>query len=160
MPGGRPTKYKPEYAEQAGKLALLGIKDEEIADVLGVSNATIYNWQNKNPDFLEAIKQGKTLSDAHIATRLFNRANGLTVKEKSKRTSADGSEVLTETTKELPPDTGAAIFWLKNRQPQLWRDNKGIVEDALAVLLTGIMDTSRGLPSQQAIEGEIEQKDG
>ena len=28
----------------------------------------------------------------------------------------------TVTTKEIPPDVTAAIFWLKNRRPEKWRD--------------------------------------
>ena len=37
---------------------------------------------------------------------------------------AQGNTVkLTEVTEEtLPPDTTAMIYWLKNRQPALWRD--------------------------------------
>ncbi len=30
----------------------------------------------------------------------------------------------TETTKHVPPDTKAAVFWLKNRRPDRWSDTK------------------------------------
>ena len=155
MPAGRPTKYKPEYAEQARHFALLGLADVDMAKQFEVEEKTFYTWKNKHKEFLQALKEGKEQADSLVAASLYQRATGLKVEEVTDR---DG--VVTRTVKELPPDTGAAMAWLKNRQPQLWRDNKGIVEDALAVLLTGIMDTSRGLPSQQAIEGELEQKDG
>ncbi len=35
-----------------------------------------------------------------------------------------GDITLTPITKHYPPDTVAAIFWLKNRQPAKWRDTK------------------------------------
>jgi hypothetical protein len=31
-----------------------------------------------------------------------------------------------ETERELAPDVTACIFWLKNRQPQLWRDRQDV----------------------------------
>lgn len=34
-----------------------------------------------------------------------------------------------EVTKHYPPDTTAAIFWLKNRKPNDWRDRKDITHD-------------------------------
>ena len=32
------------------------------------------------------------------------------------------NEITKVTTKEMPPDTRAQIFWLKNRQPKHWRE--------------------------------------
>ena len=44
---GRPTDYKPEYAEQAAKLCALGATDNDLADFFGVSEQTIYTWRKK-----------------------------------------------------------------------------------------------------------------
>lgn len=38
--GGRPTRYKAEYAQQAYKLCLLGATDKELADFFHVSGQT------------------------------------------------------------------------------------------------------------------------
>ena len=32
-----------------------------------------------------------------------------------------------EVTKEVPPDVGAAAFWLKNRRPDIWREKQNLV---------------------------------
>jgi hypothetical protein len=40
----------------------------------------------------------------------------------------EGEIITTKLTKHYPPDTTAAIFWLKNRQPGKWRD-KTIVDN-------------------------------
>lgn len=49
--GGRPTKYKPEYAEQARKYCLLGATDAELAESFDVAEATINNWKLAHPKF-------------------------------------------------------------------------------------------------------------
>lgn len=120
-PIGRPTKYKPEYAEQARKLCLLGATDEEIANFFDVNVATINRWKNDFPEFCESIKKGKILADANIAERLYRRAMGYEAPDVDIRV-VEGEIIETPLTKYYPPDTPAAIFWLKNRQRSKWRD--------------------------------------
>lgn len=120
-PGGRPTKYKPEYADKVYKLCLLGLTDNGLAAALDVDVATVNNWKKEHPEFFESIKKGKEIADAHIADKLYNRASGYSHAE-DKIFVHDGQPVIVPTIKHYPPDTAAAIFWLKNRQPQLWRD--------------------------------------
>lgn len=120
--GGRPTRYKSEYAEQARKLCLLGAIDKEIADFFGVSVATLNTWKTAHPEFLESLKAGKQIADANVAQSLYNRALGYTTKE-TKIASFEGRITDTlDVDKHYPPDPTSAIFWLKNRQPALWRD--------------------------------------
>lgn len=121
-PGGRPSKYKPEYAEQARKACLLwGGTDEELARFFDVDVATIYRWKNEHDEFCEAVKQGKAMADANVAQRLFERAMGYSHDE-DKIFQYEGEPVVVPTVKHYPPDTTAAIFWLKNRQPERWRE--------------------------------------
>ncbi|SDY78195.1 hypothetical protein [Nitrosomonas sp. Nm33] len=40
-PTGRPTSYRPEYAEQAYKLCLLGATDKQLAEFFNVVESTI-----------------------------------------------------------------------------------------------------------------------
>lgn len=120
-PIGRPTKYKHEYAEQTYKLCLLGATDEEIANFFDVNVATINRWKNDFPEFCESIKKGKILADANIAERLYRRAMGYEAPDVDIRV-VEGEIIETPLTKHYPPDTPAAIFWLKNRQRSKWRD--------------------------------------
>jgi hypothetical protein len=121
MPAGRPTKYKPEYVEQVYKLCLLNAIDSDMADFFGVSESTFYKWKEDHEEFSEAIKKGKDFADANVANRLYNRAMGYEHSE-DKIFNNNGEPMIVPTTKHYPPDTTAAIFWLKNRQPQVWRD--------------------------------------
>lgn len=122
---GRPTKYKPEYAEQVFKLCLLGATDEQLADFFGVSVQTIHNWTEQEPEFLESRRKGKEEADANVAHALYHRALGYSHPEE-KIFQSDGDIIRADTTKHYPPDTAAAFIWLKNRQPDVWRDKQQV----------------------------------
>ena len=125
--GGRPSCYTDKYAEQAYKLTLLGATNKELADFFDVCEDTIYEWKKVFPEFSESIKQGKIQADAEIASKLYHRAKGYEHSETKVFCSADkdGKGVITtfEVTKHYPPEVGAIAFWLKNRQPKIWRDS-------------------------------------
>jgi len=120
-PGGRPSKYEPEYAEQARKLAALGATDREIADFFGVHEATLYRWQQQYPELCEALKVGKEPADERVVRSLYRRAVGYSY-DSEKIMQFQGAEVRIPYVEHVPPDTTAMIFWLKNRRPDLWRD--------------------------------------
>jgi hypothetical protein len=123
--------YKASFPELARKLAMLGAKDVEIAGVLGISESTLNLWKTKHSEFSESLKAGKMVADAEVVDRLYQRACGYEHDEVDIKV-VDKAIVLTPIRKIYPPDTTAAIFWLKNRQRAQWRDK---VE-------TGITDTN------------------
>lgn len=118
----RPTKFDNTYCEQARKLCRLGATDKELSDFFQVSEATLNNWKNAHPEFLESLREGKALADAEVADKLFKRATGYEHKAVKITASPDGREHQTEYVERYPPDTTACIFWLKNRRPDVWRD--------------------------------------
>jgi hypothetical protein len=126
-PGGRPSKYNPAYCKQATKLCLLGATDKELADFFGIKEKTLNLWKKAYPEFLQALKDGKDLADSKVATRLFQRAMGFEHDSEEIKVVSDGmglgsSVVRVPVRKIYPPDTVAAIFWLKNRQRGKWSD--------------------------------------
>lgn len=137
---GRPTDYKPEYCDQAYKLCLLGFTDEQLSTFFEVAESTINKWKLDYPEFSESVRRGKDSADGDAAHGMFKRAVGCTVKEvtyeriDSKETlelSSDGEMIRDAykkkiVIKELPPETGASLNWLKNRQPAKWRDKQDI----------------------------------
>lgn len=129
-PVGRPSSYKPEFADQGYKLTLLGATDKKLAEFFEVSESTLNLWKLEHPEFSESITRGKELADGEIAESLFHRAKGYSHPEDDIRTVSygpAGSEiVITPTVKHYPPDTAAASLWLRNRQPKLWRDKTDV----------------------------------
>ena len=120
-PVGRPTKYKKEYDELVFKYCLLGVTDEQLADLLDVDVATINRWKNEHPEFCASIRKGKEDADAEIAKALYHRAKGYSHSE-DKIFNNNGEALVVPTTKHYPPDTAAAFIWLKNRAG--WRDKQ------------------------------------
>jgi hypothetical protein len=124
-PGGRPSLYKEQYAEQARKLCLLGATDKELANFFEVAESTLHLWKLEHPEFSEAIKSGKEQADADVADRLYQRAMGFEHPEVDIRV-VGGEIVQTPIRKVYAPDPTAAIFWLKNRQKAKWRDKQDV----------------------------------
>lgn len=123
----RTEKYldyvKPHLA-RIEHLCRMGATEEEICRKLGVSHAGFNNYKHKYPELLEAIKKGRTDADDTVEAALYHRAIGCVCREE--RSGDDGC---TSILKEYPPDVTAAIFWLKNRRPERWRDRHEIGVD-------------------------------
>lgn len=119
--GGSPEKFKPEYCRIAYQMCLLGATDIQLADALGVCETTIGTWKKRLEEFADALKRGKFIADAKVAEALYHRAIGYQHPDEEIKV-VDGQVVRVPTTKHYPPDTGAAMAWLKNRQPKQWRD--------------------------------------
>ena len=99
---GRPTVYRPENAEIARLACMLG--------------ATI-------PEFSVAVQQGREVADETVVSALFARATGMQQKM-TKVFCHRGQPVTADYIAYLPPDVRACIFWLRNRRPEEWRENR------------------------------------
>ena len=97
--GGRPSKLAKIDLGEVERLAGLGLTDEEMAIVLDIARSS-FSLYKKNKQFSDAVKKGKIKYDMEIIEGLRKNAKG--------------------------GDTTAQIFWLKNRQPDKWRDKRDI----------------------------------
>ena len=136
---GRPSLYREEYNEQAFKLCLLGHTDAELGLYFDVTETTINNWKIDHPKFFESIKEGRETADANVVKSLYRRATGYTQKV-DKIFQFQGEAVIVPTVEEIAPDTGAAMAWLKNRQPQKWRDKRDVEITGKLILFAGDED--------------------
>ena len=103
-----------------------GLTDDQIAANIGCSRTTLYDWYNKYPDILNAVKKGKEPVDIQVENALLKRALGYDYKETTTEIEDLGGgktkKHVRTVTKHVPADTTAQIFWLKNRKPKQWRD--------------------------------------
>ena len=146
MPAGRPTSFKPEYIEQATKLAALGATDREAAEFFKVAESTLYLWKHTQPAFSEALKTGKAVADERVVQSLYRRAIGYS-HDAVKMHASDGVVSITPYVEHYPPDTTAAIFWLKNRRPEDWRDKADLDVHVNADILNAIEAGNRRVES-------------
>ena len=63
-----------------------------------------------------------------------------------------------ETVKHYPPDTTAAIFWLKNRQVERWRDKQEVDHTTKGDKLSSPQIVSYDAETRQLIEKTLNRK--
>lgn len=119
---GRPSKIDDEMSIRfAAYLAGEGKTDEEIGKKLGVSRVTVHNWKTQHAEFFNTLKSEKEAADKSVEKSLYERACGYSVEEEL--VFCYRGEIITHRAiKHYPPDPTSMIFWLKNRQPDRWRD--------------------------------------
>lgn len=114
-----------------------GLTEEQIAEKMGVSRKTLFNWKKQHLPILHALKKGKEVIDRQVENALLKRALGYQYDEITK----EGGEITKVVTKEVQPDTTAQIFWLKNRKPTEWRDKQEIShENHIPVTIVNDLD--------------------
>jgi len=118
---GPKPKYDPVFAGHARRLCMLGATMQELADYFSVARCTIATWSTQYPDFGQAVAEGRIAADSVIAEKLYEKAKGYEV-EAAKLVQVDGEWKELTYTRRMAPDTQAAIFWLRNRRPQNWRE--------------------------------------
>jgi len=118
--GPAPT-YKPEFCPIAYKFCLLGATNEDLAGLFEVCLATIGNWLARHPEFKQAVQAGRDVVDADVAHALLHKAKGFTHTD-VKILQIEGEARPVEYNRYFPPDTQAAMFWLRNRRRKQWRE--------------------------------------
>jgi len=120
---GRPSKFGTVDQAQVEKLAKAGWTDKQMADFFDVTEQTWNNWKEAHPDFFESLKDWKAEADHKVERSLYQRALGYEHPDVH-ISNYQGVITQTELIKRYPPDTTAAIFWLKNRMSREWRDKR------------------------------------
>lgn len=102
-----------------------GLTDIQIAQNIGISKQTFYDWKKRYPDFADSVKRGKEVIDRMVENALLKAAMGF---EYDEEMATPRGEVVT-IRKYEKPNTTALIFWLKNRKPKEWRDKQEIAHE-------------------------------
>ena len=106
-----------------------GLTDEQIAKNIGINRTTLYDWKKKEVNIADALKKGKEVIDFEVENALLKRALGYEYEEET----YENGILTKKVKKQVPPDTTAQIFWLKNRKPNNWKDRVETDEDKEAV---------------------------
>lgn len=126
-----PFDMHPKDRELAVDLYRFGHTDKEVCKLLKVAERTFYRWLKKpeQSDFRMQVERAKIEANNRVKESLFRRATGYTVTETHKELvpGTDGKarmKTMRVVEKSIAPDTIACIFWLKNREPDKWRDRQ------------------------------------
>jgi hypothetical protein len=84
-------------------------------------------WMNIYPEFSEAIRVGKDAANKRVERSLYQRANGYNYDAVKVFMPAGAKQpVVVHYLEHVPADVGAAFIWLKNRDPEHWRDVQNV----------------------------------
>ena len=127
-------KVTPAVIRKCERLAAKGLSIIQIGISLGWSEDTIHKKKNGNSELSEAIKRGQAEGIETVANSLFENATGFNYEEvheevrvegaKKKGKGDDGKTTQHKKVikKRCLPNTTAQIFYLKNRDPEHWKD--------------------------------------
>jgi hypothetical protein len=130
-PVGRPSKYLPIFAEQAKKLAMKGLIDKEIYDILGIAEINGIKWKKKYPEFDKALNEGKRNINQEVENKLIDLALGYEFDSEQIVIVSDGSQIGSHwervpVKKRIEPNLGAIKEWSWNRNPNRWKNKQSI----------------------------------
>ncbi len=103
-------------------MAQLGLTELEIASKLRISERTLERWKVAHADFRQALKSGKVEPDENVKRALYQRAVGYYFPAVKIFKVKGEPPTIVRYLEHVPPDVAAAFIWLKNRDPEHWRD--------------------------------------
>lgn len=120
----RPSVYEKynwgEKLDLIRKWARSGLTDKEIAEKMCINKSTLYEYKKKYPEFANALKESKRVADAKVEQALYKNAIGYYYEEESMAPTGEIREIR----KYAKPQTSAQKTWLRNRQPDRWREKQ------------------------------------
>ena len=114
--GRKLIKFTPEDIKNVEKWAGSGLGERQIATLLGCSLSTITRVKKRSEQFEHALKKGRATAVASVANKLYENA-------------MEGKET-------------SAIFFLKNRDENRWRDRVETTHDH-QLSLSNVIDSAK-----------------
>ena len=103
MPKRSRIQITEEKIQRTGKLAGLGLSNDQIAECLDMSRSSFYKCLQKNGDFRDSLERGRSKAMMEISNALYESARAGNVK--------------------------AQIYFLRCRDPQNWNISKRVELD-------------------------------
>ena len=111
--GPKPRKITTQLLEQIEFQASRGLSQQQVCHALGFSETWWYDAKQKNSDISDSFKRGQAKGLAEVSNAIYEQA--------------------------LNGSTGAACFFLKNRDPDRWSDVKSV--NAVQINISKMTDT-------------------
>jgi hypothetical protein len=111
--GPKPRKITTQLLEQIEFQASRGLSQQQVCHALGFSETWWYDAKQKNSEISDSFKRGQAKGLAEVSNAIYEQA--------------------------LNGSTGAACFFLKNRDPDRWSDVKSV--NAVQINISKMTDT-------------------
>jgi len=117
--------------------------------MLGIGLATLYRWKAEHPAFSRAFTWEGRSRRHRVERSLYSRAVGYDYFAEKPVMTRHGQKTMRYRA-HIPPDTAAAVWYLKNRRPDRWCDS--FRHEHVATPYDGIEDAAelRALLTKQA----------
>lgn len=116
------TEFDKNKLEEFKSLSKKGYTERELAKKFDISVKQLAEWKETYPELMKILEENEEYFDDKVEQALLKRALGYEYEETEIVASKDGkTSRVKKIKKEVPPDTTAIIFWLKNRNPKKWR---------------------------------------
>ena len=133
---GKPSKAERLFEKDNMILIAGWLRDglgvEQICDNLGISHNTWYKAIDMSEEFAALTKKTKDVVDREVENALYKRAMGYEYDEVTEEYEMGFLTKKKVVRRHVYPDTGAQVFWLKNRKPAQWKDKRE-VDNTLAL---------------------------
>ena len=112
-PGPKPRVVSEKLLEEIEHHASRGLSQQQVCHALGLSETWWYDAKQKNSEISDSFKRGQAKGLAEVSNAIYEQA--------------------------LNGNTGAACFFLKNRDPDRWSDVKSV--NAVQINISKMTDT-------------------
>ncbi len=144
--GGRPPKYRPEYAKATEIMLRRGATIGELAEAFGVTNSTIHAWRNQHQEFSDKFSESDIdVMKGRIIRSLAELASGYT-QETVKVFSHKGIPVVVPIREHVPPSFAAIKHFLAVKDPAVWQIKEAVElsgDEAFKALWAGLADRKK-----------------
>jgi hypothetical protein len=132
-------RYLKAFDRQAYGYALLGHTDQEIAELIGVSESTFDTWKVEQSSLRAALRKARVDDHVRLVKSLHRAGRGYRTRE-DKLLVVGGEVQRHSITKAYPPNVKATEVILNNRLPRLWKDSKTVDKGDHVDLLAAIRE--------------------
>jgi hypothetical protein len=147
--------FNREYVEIAEKAVAAGATIADLAYLFGTSKHQINQWKRENPDFKRAVNRGRQLTQAYLIGKGIKAAGGYeytdqTIERRCKLNEngeleeiPDGTVIVKEMKKHVPPDSKLLIFMVSALDRQLGNEDwqaKNVIESKVDITNTHKLD--------------------
>ena len=155
------VKFDYKFVKMASRLMASGIRQEDLAFVMGVHPQTISRWKCKYPVFRKALEQGKEMAVSGLINTGLRAATGYEIEEatieyeKDKDTNEWVEVKKKVVTKQRDPNSSLLMFFLTNLCPEHFRRKLEVDSRSVKLSMTG-EDVKAGI---QDLAGKLSQFD-